>query len=431
MRSWLKRQVYKRVTSLKRREAAHARGEANRRRTGAPCRLTYFHRIGDPASALTAPMLARLAGRFDIAVDVFLVGRPEAAVMPEPERLEAFARADAERLARQFGLTFRDPGTRPDPVRTARAEIAADACLDGPDALQAICDIDAAFWSGDALPETGRATGDEARTAARMKAAEARRDAAGHFQSATVLLDGEWYWGADRFHYLEARLGTQGLRRSDMTGAAPLAPILHESLASGDVHGAELEFFPSLRSPYTYLAAQRTFDLARRWNARVKISFVLPMVMRALPVPRRKGVYFLKDCAREAERIGLDFGDICDPLGRPAERGLAVLHHAIAAGRGEAFLLSYLSGVWSQGIDAGSDRGLRKLAGRAGLDWAATRTALADDSWRVTAETNRARLTGLGLWGVPSYRIGDCAVWGQDRLWVVEEALARLAGETA
>jgi len=427
MRSWLKRQVYKRVTSLKRREAAHARGEAQRRRTGAPCRLAYFHRIGDPASALTAPLLAKLAGRFDITVDVHLVGRPEAAVMPEPHRLEAFGRGDAERLARQFGLAFRDPGTPPDPVRAARAEIAADAALDCPDALQTVCDIDAAFWTGAPLPETG----DEARTAARMKTAEAQRDAAGHFQSATVFLDGEWYWGADRFHYLEARLGRQGLRRDDIPDATPLAPVLHESMATGDTGGAELEFFPSLRSPYTYLAARRTFDLARRWNARVKISFVLPMVMRSLPVPRRKGVYFLKDCAREAERIGLDFGDICDPLGRPAERGLAVLHHALEAGRGEAFLLSYLSGVWSQGIDAGSDRGLRKLAERAGLDWTGARKALADESWRTTAETNRARLTGLGLWGVPSYRMGDCAVWGQDRLWVVEEALARLAGEAS
>ena len=28
-----------------------------------------------------------------------------------------------------------------------------------------------------------------------------------------------------------------------------------------------------------------------------------------------------------------------------------------------------------------------------------------------------------GLWGVPSFRVGDLAVWGQDRLWAVQEAL--------
>ena len=29
----------------------------------------------------------------------------------------------------------------------------------------------------------------------------------------------------------------------------------------------------------------------------------------------------------------------------------------------------------------------------------------------------------LGLWGVPSFRVRDTAVWGQDRLWAVRQAL--------
>jgi 2-hydroxychromene-2-carboxylate isomerase len=48
---------------------------------------------------------------------------------------------------------------------------------------------------------------------------------------------------------------------------------------------------------------------------------------------------------------------------------------------------------------------------------------LADPGWRGTAERNREELFSLGLWGVPSFRVGDLAVWGQDRLWAVQEAL--------
>jgi len=51
--------------------------------------------------------------------------------------------------------------------------------------------------------------------------------------------------------------------------------------------------------------------------------------------------------------------------------------------------------------------------------------ALKDEAWRKTAEDNRAEMFGLGLWGVPSFRIGNTAVWGQDRLWAVEEALKK------
>jgi 2-hydroxychromene-2-carboxylate isomerase len=28
-----------------------------------------------------------------------------------------------------------------------------------------------------------------------------------------------------------------------------------------------------------------------------------------------------------------------------------------------------------------------------------------------------------GIWGVPSFVVGDTAVWGQDRLWAVQDAL--------
>jgi 2-hydroxychromene-2-carboxylate isomerase len=165
------------------------------------------------------------------------------------------------------------------------------------------------------------------------------------------------------------------------------------------------------------------FRLAHAYNAELRLRFVLPMVMRGLPVPRAKRFYILRDCAREAERLGLPFGRLVDPVGRPVERGYAVLYHAREQGRAEAFCGAFLRGVWSEGIDAGSDRGLRRITERAGLDWAQARAALNDDRWRAEAEQNREALLGRGLWGVPSFGVGDTVVWGQDRLWQVEAAL--------
>ena len=52
------------------------------------------------------------------------------------------------------------------------------------------------------------------------------------------------------------------------------------------------------------------------------------------------------------------------------------------------------------------------------------REALADPSWRDSVEANRQELLGLGLWGVPSFRVNDKpALWGNDRLWMVEQDL--------
>ncbi|MFZ3184556.1 MAG: DsbA family protein, partial [Pseudomonas sp.] len=68
--------------------------------------------------------------------------------------------------------------------------------------------------------------------------------------------------------------------------------------------------------------------------------------------------------------------------------------------------------------------GLQLLARRAGLDAEVVAAALADQSWRAVAEANREELFGLGLWGVPSFRVDNCpAQWGQDRLWLIERDL--------
>ena len=430
MRVWLKRQVYRALTSPGRREARRKRAEAKRKRRDAPHRVHYFHRPGDPACVLMAPLAAALCDRFDIELTTHLTGFPAADVNPDPERLPGCARRDTAALAEYFGLPFTDPGHAPDPALEARAAAIITAALHSRDALPAAIATDEALWQRDDAAMTAAAAGfGEARPEAATKAAEqgaALRDELGHFQSGTLYYGGEWYWTADRLHYLEARLTELGAGR---TGVAPppLTPPLKESQAGGDSGGAVLEVYPSLRSPYTYLAMERAFALADRWQAKVEIRFVLPMVMRGLPVPRRKGIYIMLDAKREAERLGLPFGNACDPLGRPTERGLAVLHYAMGQDKGRAFLTSFLRGVWAEGIDAGSDRGLRKLVERAGLDWTAAKAALDDESWRAVAETNRERLLELGLWGVPSFHTGNLSVWGQDRLWRVEQALSAQA----
>jgi 2-hydroxychromene-2-carboxylate isomerase len=188
-----------------------------------------------------------------------------------------------------------------------------------------------------------------------------------------------------------------------------------------------IDFFFSLRSPYSAIVMPRVFALARAHGAAVRLRFLLPMVMRGLPVPADKRRYISLDAAREARLQGVPFGRLNDPVGRPTERGLALIAFAHARGRAEAYLLSFMRGVWAEGLDAGSDRGLATITERAGLPWAEARAALQDEGWRVLAERNRQALLDLGLWGVPSFHVAGTATWGQDRLWQVREALEGLA----
>ena len=126
-------------------------------------------------------------------------------------------------------------------------------------------------------------------------------------------------------------------------------------------------------------------------------------------------------------RSGLPFGDVVDPVGAPVEQGLAVLHRAIDAGVGVQYLESFLRGVFAEGVDAGDPQQFARLGTRAGLTPEDVDAALRDDTWRDVAERNREEMLACGLWGVPSFRVDSCAaVWGQDRLWMIEQDLCRV-----
>ena len=374
----LKSAIVSRAASYLTSEAALTKrrrdAEKARQRSGDPHRVDAFIDPADPYSHLLLQLLPALADRYTIELTHWLVGPPEDAAAPDRPRLASWSQRDAAILAARAGLS---PDSVPLP-----------AALDG-------ADIDAG---------------------------NARRTACGHYLGGVLHYGGETYWGIDRLHYLEARLTALGLRRDG--GDAPLyAPPPDIAGPVATPSPKTIHWYLSFRSPYTWLSAPRIAALAAAHGATLELRFVLPMVMRSLPVPAEKRRYITFDTAREARRLGIPFGKVADPVGRPVERGYALLPWARAQGRGAEFATAFLRAVFSQGIDAGSDTGMQRIVTAAGLDWKEAHSIIDNDDWRAEAEANRAELLDLGLWGVPSFRVGDDAVWGQDRLWAVDAML--------
>ncbi len=429
MRAMLGRNLTALLTSHALRDAQRLAASISRRLRGGAATVHYFHQADDPYSHLAAQTLDRLVRRYRIKLAPHLVPAPSVAAAPDRARLSHWASFDAGRLGRRLGLDAEFPELQPDTKRLEHVQEALAALTASQFAVEA-GNIGALLWRAD----SERLDGTRSRAAVSASAApgsasrrlhegETLRKKFGHYLGATFYYGGEWYWGVDRLHYLEDRLRDEGLRREP--GADPILPVLEVGSGPPDSNtGGVIDFYCSLRSPYTYLALPRVRELARRHGATLRLRFLLPMVMRGLPVPRAKRLYIVRDAKREADRLGMRFGRIADPVGQPAERGLAVLHRAVQEGKGEEFAHSFLQGVFADGIDAGSNTGLGRLAERAGLGGAQVARALADSSWRALATANLAELLELGLWGVPSYRVDSKrAIWGQDRLWAVEEDL--------
>jgi 2-hydroxychromene-2-carboxylate isomerase len=411
-----------------------ARAEHRRVRQGAAHQVHVFHQVDDPYSALVAQCLPAFAARYAVHCVPHLVPPAADSAAPDRPRLVAWSRRDAVLLAERLGLHFRDRGRQPNPEAVRATQRNLLGALKAGQFIEAAAPLSQALWDSVATAETGSADealaevdlvsivpATETALSAHLAESAALRERLGHYLGATFYYAGEWYWGLDRLHHLEARLRALGL---DRTGGPDLAPAARDrSVPVPLSDAAEIEFFFSLRSPYSAIVAPRVFELARLSGATVKLRYLLPMVMRGLPVPAAKRRYISLDAAREARLHGVPFGRLNDPVGRPTERGLALMPLAERYGAGQAYVLSFMQGVWAEGLDAGSDRGLRRIAERARLNWDEAREALRDDRWRTHAEHHRAALLEAGLWGVPAFRVGDTAVWGQDRLWVIDSCL--------
>jgi 2-hydroxychromene-2-carboxylate isomerase len=224
-----------------------------------------------------------------------------------------------------------------------------------------------------------------------------------------------------------------------LDGSEPLDELRPDAaeLPSFDAELPPLEFFYSVRSPYSYLAAVELERFQASWPSSLEIRLVLPMAMRNITVPRVKRMYTVRDAKREADRLGAPFGRIADPLGDGARRLLGVFPLADGPEAQLRLLLSAARAVWAEGLDVATDDGLRYVVERAGIDWDAARKLIAagsgddNDGEIAYAERNLADLLDAGLWGVPCYRIGEFTAWGQDRFWMLREIARRHAAGPA
>ena len=431
-RRWVTSRVITTMIRPGRQERAEAAAERARVKAGLPHRLEYFHQVDDPYSHLAAQALQPLLQRYSVELVPHLVRGPTGANLPEPDMLPALARHDAALVAPHYGLSFPAPAIPPDEaLNGAAARILAGA----PPAqfAEAAVAVGEALHSGDgpALQQLARRYPmvSEERAKQVLDEGTGRRADLGHYAGAMFHYGGQWYWGVDRLYHLEQRWTGLGL------GAAgdllfPRPPI--EVGSYRDNGSMTLEFYASLRSPYTALIFDRVVELAERAGVRLALRPVLPMVMRGVSLSREKGLYIFRDAAREARALGAEFGRFYDPIGEPARRCYSLFSWAGEQGRRVALMSAFLRAAFAEGVNTSRESGMRYVVERAGLSWQEAAQIIGNDDWQAELEANRRAMCGFGAWGVPTFRLLDAEdnpvvwAWGQDRLWLIAREIQRL-----
>ena len=388
----------------------------------------YFHQVDDPYSFLAVQKLAALQARYNIHFISHLVSAPSAEFKGDATRYDACSITDASSIGAFFGVSPPFAGTVPDQRQVDHANQELVAALGSTDpsafASSAIA-VGESIWRRHASDDSGIQSSDPVNLAA----GDALQAELGHYFGATFYFEGEWFWGLDRLHLLEQRLIDAGYSSSPLSAMCAPLPTANYTFGK-ETAAVTLEYFPSLRSPYTAIGHSRVADLVNRSGVSLKLRPVMPMMMRGIPAPRAKQVYIMMDAGREARFHGIPFGRFVDPFGDPVLKAFSLFPGAVAQGKGMDFVGSYLSACFAEGIDVTSAVGLAKVLDRIGLNLAEVDQQSGSFNWQGLLQENIDAMNGAGLWGVPGFRVSSAneapfSCWGQDRIWRVEAEIAK------
>ncbi len=196
-----------------------------------------------------------------------------------------------------------------------------------------------------------------------------------------------------------------------------------------------LEFWYEFASTYSYLSAMRVEAAAAKAGVEVTWRpFLLGPIFAAqgwedspFNLYPTKGRYMWKDVARRAGAYGLSFRK---PTLFP-QNGLPAARVALVGASQEwcpEFTRAVYRAEFADGRDI-SDRGLlAAILSSLSLDAEAVLEGAQDDANKSALRAQTAKAQQLGIFGAPSFWVGEELFWGDDRL---EDALAAATARRA
>jgi 2-hydroxychromene-2-carboxylate isomerase len=192
----------------------------------------------------------------------------------------------------------------------------------------------------------------------------------------------------------------------------------------------QVEFFFDYGSPFSYLADTQLAALAQRTGATVVyrpmlLGAVLKETGNASPmtVPA-KGRYMGVELRRWARHYRVPFAaNSFFPINT-----MRLMRGAVAAQQAECFAQYHRAiypAFWVDGANLGELEVIRVVLSQAGLNADLILTRIEEPDVKAQLRLNTEEAVRRGVFGAPTFFVGEEMFWGNDRLTFVEEALTQ------
>jgi 2-hydroxychromene-2-carboxylate isomerase len=196
---------------------------------------------------------------------------------------------------------------------------------------------------------------------------------------------------------------------------------------------ATVDYYFAVVSPWSYLGDARLREIADRYGATLKHK----PVNTALIFSRTGGLqlkdrsdqrkaYRMQELSRWRDHLGVEL--TLEPRYFPTNDQLAARTVAAVRQSGEdpsELVHALMRACWVEDRDVAEASVVKSVLDTVGLESETLLARAESEECQNEVETNTEEAFSRGVFGVPTYLIGDQLFWGQDRLDFVERALAR------
>ncbi|MDH3737718.1 MAG: 2-hydroxychromene-2-carboxylate isomerase [Alphaproteobacteria bacterium] len=192
-----------------------------------------------------------------------------------------------------------------------------------------------------------------------------------------------------------------------------------------------VEFLFDVVSPTAYLAHKRLPDIAERTGATIVwtpifLGGVMQATGNAPPgkVPA-KGKYMNRDMVRCAARFGIPFilNEYFPVNTLPLQRAAVALLDEAGEAEYRRFIDTCFNAIWADGLNMGDAAVAGDVLSKAGFDAETVLARASDPTIKEKLKANTDDAVARGVFGAPTFFVGEEMYFGQDRLDYVEAAL--------